>query len=99
MHEEDRRRVGRDAEAGSDFILVLGLQVARINRNGEVGSATDFVDLIDWLVGSLVEAGRRRYGQMTAGRKADDSDALRIDAPLVGFASDHADGSLGVLEG
>ena len=98
MHEEDRRRAGRDAQAGSEFILVLGLQVARIGRDGEVRPAADLVDVVDRLVGSLLEARRRGDGQMAARREADHADALRIDAPLLGLAAHQADGPLGILE-
>ena len=56
MHEEDRRRAGRDAQTGSELVLVLGLQVAGIGRDGEVRPATDLVNIIDRLVGSLLEA-------------------------------------------
>ena len=35
VREEDRRRPGRDAQARSEFVLVLRLQVARIDGDGE----------------------------------------------------------------
>src|SRR5207248_7801353 len=34
MREEDRRSAARNAKAGSEFILILGLQVTGIDRNG-----------------------------------------------------------------
>src|SRR2546430_14710397 len=54
VRKEDRWRPARNAEVRSEFILVLRLQVTRIDRNGEVGPATDFVHVIDRLVGSLI---------------------------------------------
>src|SRR6266849_6098107 len=53
MSEKDRRRPGRDAQAWRQLVLVLGLQVARINDNGEVRPATDLVDVVDRFVSSL----------------------------------------------
>ena len=88
MQQEDRRRVGRDAQAGSQFILVLRFQVAGINRDGEVGTATDFVHVIDRLVGSFVEARRCRDGEMAARRESHDADPFRMNAPLAGFAAE-----------
>ena len=87
VHQKNRGRSGRDAQAGSYLILVLCLQVARIDSNGEVGPATDLVHLIDRLVRSLLETGGRRNRQMAAGREAHDADLLRMDAPLLGIAS------------
>ena len=98
MGEEDRRRSGRDTQAGSDLVFVLRLQVARIDSNSEVRPATDCVHVIDWLVGSLIEARCCRNCQMAAGREARDADLLRIDAPLAGSAPHQADGSLRILE-
>jgi hypothetical protein len=46
IHEKDRRCSGRDMNARRKFFLILGLQMARIDRNGEIRPATDFVDLI-----------------------------------------------------
>ena len=98
VREEDRRRPGRDTQAGSDLVLVFRFQVARIDSNGEVGPATDFVHLIDWLVRSLIEARRRRNSQMAAGRETHYADLLRMDAPLAGVAPHEADGPLRILE-
>ena len=97
VREEDRWRPAWNADTRSEFVLVLRLEVTRIDRNGEVGSATDFVHVIDRLVSSLVEARRRRNRQMTARRKTDDADSA--DAPFPGFAPHQTDGPLGVLEG
>ena len=66
VREEDRRRSDRDTQAGSDLIFILRLQVARIDSDGEIRSATDFVHVIDGLEGSLLEARRRRNRQMAA---------------------------------
>ena len=33
MRQEDRRRPGRDAQTGREFILVLGLEVAWIDQD------------------------------------------------------------------
>ncbi len=98
VREKYRRRSGRDTQAGSDLVLVLRLQVARIDSNGEVGPATDFVHVINRLVGSPVEARRRRNCQMAAGRETHHADLLRIDAPLAGFAPHEADSPLRIGE-
>ena len=82
VRQKDRGRPGRDAQPGSEFVLVLGLQVARVGQNGEVRPATGLVDVVDRLVGSLLEARRRGDGQMAARRETDHADLLRIDAPL-----------------
>ena len=50
MGQEDRGHIGRDREVRPDPILVLGLQVARIARDGEIGPATDRVDGVDRFV-------------------------------------------------
>src|SRR5205823_14944383 len=47
VRQEDWRGIGWNADPSSQFILVFGLKVARINGNGEVGPATDVVNLID----------------------------------------------------
>jgi hypothetical protein len=36
---------------------------------------------------------------MTTGRKADDADAIRVNAPLGGMLPCEADGSLGIIQG
>ena len=46
MHKEYRRGSLWNAQAGSQFIFVLGLEIPGIDRNREVGSATAFVHLI-----------------------------------------------------
>jgi len=67
VREEDRRRSGRDTQAGSDMVFVFRLQVARIDSNGEVRPATDFVHIIDRLVSPLLEARCRCNRQVAAG--------------------------------
>src|ERR1041385_575169 len=54
MSEEDWGSLGRNAEAGGQFVLVLRLEIAWIGENGEIGPAADQVDVIDWLVGAVV---------------------------------------------
>src|SRR5262249_41472306 len=99
MHKEHGRRALWYAQAGGELVLVLGLQVARVDRNGEVRAATDLVDLVGRLVGPLLEPGRGRDCEVAAGRESDDADAIGCDAPLLRLAADEADGALGVLEG
>src|SRR5207237_5823901 len=60
--------------------------------------AADLVDVVDRLVGSLLEARCRGDRQMTACREADHADALWINAPLLGFTAYQTDGSLSILE-
>jgi hypothetical protein len=60
MGQKDGRCIGRDAEIRPDFILVFGLQIARIAQDSEIGPATDFVDGIDWFIRPLIETGGGR---------------------------------------
>src|SRR2546430_992940 len=53
--QEDWRGVGWNADPSGQFILIFGLKVARINGNGEVGPATDVVNLIDPFIRSPIE--------------------------------------------
>src|SRR5712672_2059585 len=78
VHEENWRRAGRNPDSGREFILLLVLEIAGINRDGEVGPAVCFIDLIDRLVGPLLETGRRGYSQMAAGGETDYSDAINV---------------------
>src|SRR5581483_1506087 len=98
VRQEDRRRVGRDAQAGRQLILVLGLEVAGIDRDAEVRPTADLVDVVHRFVGALLEVGGLGKYQMAARREADHADALGIDAPLLGLAAHQADGALRVLE-
>src|SRR5262249_39738247 len=98
VDEEDRRRLRWNAQAGSEFVLFLGLQVARIDPDGGVRAAADLVDVVDWLVGSLLEARCGGDCRVAPRREADHADSFRVDAPLLRLAADQADGALGVLE-
>ena len=98
VREEDRRRSGRDAQAGSDLVFVLRLQIARIDSNSKVRPATDCIHIIDGFVGSLLETRRHRNRQMAARRETHDADLLWLNAPLTGSAPHQADGPLRVLE-
>src|SRR5262249_53213189 len=98
VREEDRGRTGRDAQAGGEFLLVLGLQVARIGRDGEVRSAADLVDVVERLVGPFLKARCRGDRQVSPRRETNHADSLGIDAPPPGSAAYQADGSLGILE-
>src|SRR5207249_938655 len=86
------------AKARSEFVLILRLEVTRIDRNGEVRPATDFIHVIDRLVGPLFEACRRCDRQMAARRKTHDPDSLGMDAPFPCSAPNQADGPLRVRE-
>src|SRR5262249_19791591 len=85
-------------EAGRQGVVLFRLQVARIDRNGEIGPATHLVNVIDRLIGALVEVRRGGNCEMASRRKADDADALRVDAPFLGLAAHEAHGALRVLE-
>src|SRR5207249_3978061 len=69
-----------------------------IDRDGEIGSAADFVNVVDRFVGSLLETGCRGDRQMAARRETDHADALGIDTPLLGVAAYQADGPLSILK-
>ena len=62
MREKNWRRAARNRQAGSKFILVLRLQIARIDNDREVRPAARPVDSIDGRIRSLLEARRRREG-------------------------------------
>src|SRR5437867_1652645 len=98
VDEKKWRRICWEVEARSKLVLILRLEVARIHRNREIGSTTDFVNIIDWIVGSLIEARRRRRNQMAARREPDHADALGIDAPFRGAVAHEADRALSILE-
>src|SRR5688572_2922667 len=76
VHEENRWSAGRDAEARCELVGVFGLEIARIDGNGEVRPATDFVNAVDGFVRSLVEVCGRRDSEMAPGREADDADLV-----------------------
>src|SRR5438309_9603475 len=78
MSEKDRRRPGWYVQPGRQFVLVLGLQVARINDNGEVRPTTDLIDVVNWFVDSFFKAGGRGDGQMAARRETANTDMLGI---------------------
>src|SRR5258705_14009933 len=69
VHEEKWRRIRWDMKARGKFLLILRFEIAGIDRNRQVRSATDFVNVIDGVVGSLVEARRGRRHQMPTRRK------------------------------
>src|SRR5713101_5955916 len=89
MHKKDRGRLHRNPNVGREdtfvYLHARGMlfdQIARIDRDREVRPATYLVDLVDRLVGALVEVGRRRHGQVAARREAEDADSVRVDPPL-----------------
>src|SRR5439155_15467795 len=88
-----------NAQAGGQLVLVLGLQVTGVEGDGEVGPATDLVDLVHRFVRPLLEARRRRDRQVAAGREPDNADPVGVDSPLFGLAPNQAYGPLGVLKG
>src|SRR5881296_3013975 len=64
VRQEDRGCPARYAEARSELVLILRLEVTRIDRNGKVGPATDFIHVIDRFVAPFFEACRRCDCQM-----------------------------------
>src|SRR5262249_41905035 len=70
----------------------------RVEHDAEIGPATDLVDVIDRLVGSLFKVGGGRADEVAARREAHHADLLRIDAPVPGLAAHQADGALRVLD-
>lgn len=63
VREKDGGCTFRNAKSRRQFVLLFCLQVAWIDRDREVGPATEFVHVIDRLVGSFVEARRRGHGE------------------------------------
>src|SRR5712691_2050549 len=98
MRQKDWRRPGRDTQAGSELILVLGLQIAGIGGDSEVRPAADLIDGVNRLVSALLEACRCRNRQMPAGRETDHADTIGSNAPLLGPAAYQANGTLRILE-
>ena len=88
MRQEDRGCLRGDPQAGSQFILVLGLQIARIARHGEIGPAAYFVALVDRFIHPLLEPGGGGQREMTACRETHDTDSPGVDSPLAGSAAD-----------
>src|SRR5262245_55132034 len=98
VRQKDGGRAGRHAEAGRQPVVLLRLQIARIDRNSEIRPAAHLVDVIDRLIGPLVEARRSGDCEMASRRKSDDAGAVGIDAPLFGLTAHQADGALRILE-
>src|SRR5262245_36522225 len=98
VHEEDRRGARRNTQALGELVLLLRLEIPRVREDREVRPATDFVDVVLRLIGSLLEARRRGDREMAARGEADHADALGIDAPVARLAADEADRALGVLK-
>ena len=82
VRQKDRGRLSRDPQPRREILLVLGLQIARIAQDGEIGPATDFVGVVDRFIRPLLETGGRRQRQVAARRETDDADPLRVDSPL-----------------
>src|ERR1017187_10717709 len=98
MRKEDRGSSRRDVQSRRQFILFFRLQIARIDRDGKVGPATDVIYIVAGFVGSFLKAGSGRDGQVATSRETHDADLLRMELPLAGFAAHQADGPLGILE-
>ena len=47
VRQKNGRRVGGDADVGRQLVFGLRPQVARIDRDGEIGTATHLVDVVD----------------------------------------------------
>jgi hypothetical protein len=78
--------------------LLCERQVAGIDDDGEVGTATEFVGGVNGPVETLVEMRAERSGEMGSRGKAEDTDALRIDFPFAGMGANESEGALRVLE-
>src|SRR5258708_7144103 len=91
-------RRGLDVRIGDHSLLSDG-QVARVDRNCEIGSAAELVGSVDGVVEALVVVGADGSGQVGSGGKAKDADALWVDIPLGSMLADQTHGALGILEG
>lgn len=79
-------------------VLFCERQVAGIDDDSEVGTATEFVGGVNGPVETLVEMRAERSGEMGTRGKAEDTDALRIDFPFAGMGAHESEGALRVLE-
>jgi len=71
----------------------------RIAQDGSVGSAAVALDRIGMVGTTGLAEAADAGGTVAAGREAEHSDTLGVDAPSVGVGADQADGTLGVVQG
>src|SRR5439155_24981376 len=75
VDEEQRGRRGGHADGRRQLVPVLDLEVARVEHDGEVRPAADLVDVVDRVVGPLLEVGGGGPDEVSAGGEADHADA------------------------
>ena len=97
VDEEHRRKILQRKEFRGNLTVLF--KIGGIDRNGEIRPCADLVDIIDGRVGLFIEFAGGANGQMAAGGKSHDADAIGIDAPFGGVGTDLANGALRILEG
>src|SRR5579883_39576 len=76
----------------------LHFEVAGIRHDAEIRSATDFVDIVDGVVGSFLEVGGCRTHQMSASGEANHADSLGVKSPFLCLAAHEAHRTLCIFE-
>jgi len=100
LEDEGRRSVG----SGVDFwvsseVLFGKSEIARIEDDRKVRATGELVCGIDGVVEALVKMSGEGGGEVRSGGEAKDADAVGSVRPRVGVSADHAESTLGVLQG
>ena len=98
VDEETWRRLGIDADLRRQAAVLLR-QVRRVEKNGKVGTARDYVNVVQRFVLPPIPVGGRRSRKVPARREAQDADAVDGNLPLSSVRPYKADRSLGIHEG
>src|SRR5436190_13076863 len=88
MGQKDGRSSGGHLQSGSQLVLLLGFEIAGINQDGKIRTATNPVDVIDGGITAFVEAGCGGNCQVTSCRETDDTYAVGIHTEVWGAAAD-----------
>lgn len=92
------RVVAEQVAAGACVREGLGKGNDRVRKNGEVGSRADTRERVGGVGVTCDEVRRQRGGQVPAGGKANDPDAVGIDFPPIRFGADDANCAGDVVE-
>lgn len=99
LHEEGRRSLSSWVNIRVWGKVLFGeREVARVNNDGKVGAATEFVRSVDRIVEPLVKVSAERSGKMRPGGEAEGPDAIGIDVPLSGVGANDSKGALSILQ-
>jgi hypothetical protein len=81
--EKGRRGVRADAQFRRYFVaVILVRKISRIDQNGEVRAAAQFIGFIHIRISALTVAVAERRREVCARRKAEDTNSIRINPEL-----------------